>query len=289
MKRNKISDGYSDIKMTLNSFKPNIAKDFWDTYKMTWVSLQDIEYDPHNPIVENACMDIVKGRALPIPLENVHFSFKIENISRVCLAQITRGRIGWNYVVESQMPEYLNHGVTIPKNLVGFKEVQDLVKQSQEVYERLTELEIPPQDLRYLCLHGQQTSLVVNTNFAALKGFFAMRAENGLTDELNYVARLMRYLIARALNKDELDDLDIMMWETMGNQLDCLGANQKKCIIYDKVFGNTGRYPSGHDGVCEDPDFDFKKSAWCLELKELPKELLFPDEYKMIQEWKAND
>ena len=247
--RNKISNGYESISVELNPINVNIARDFWNAYRMTWVSLQEKEYDTKDEVIKQAVLDVTNNRALPTPKESVKFNFVIRNISRVCLAQITRGRVGWWYNVESQMPEYLNHGVTLPLNISNRSEVQELVRHSQDIYDKLVEEGIPPQDLRYICLHGQQTSLVADTNFAALPGFFAMRTENGLTDELNYVARLMKHTINEAVKSGETDELDDLVWKDLLSQLDTLGYKQKKCLIYDKVFGNTGRYPSG-PGVC---------------------------------------
>lgn len=301
MKREKIAKGYEKINVSLNSITLKIAENLWNAYKMTWVSLQDINYNPENPIIIKACNDIIDNKALPTPKESINFNFKIENISRVCLAQITRGRIGWWFNVESQMPEYLNHGVTIPLNLFESKyknEILELVTKSQELYNKLAEEKYPPQDLRYLCTHGQQTSLIADCNYSSLNGFFVMRTENGLTDELNYVARLMKLRIKEAIENayksQKIDNLDYSLWQKMLNGLDCLGSKQKKCLIYDKVFGNTGRFPSGHENVPSKdgkikPDFDFKKSAWYLELLKLPEELLLPGEKEMIDNWKKNN
>lgn len=296
--RNKYSEGYSAVDTTLLEFKADIGPLLWNTYRMTWPSIQNVPYNPKSKVVRDACFDIIENRALPTPKESIYFNFEIKNISRVCLAQITRGRIGWWFNVESQMPEYLNHGVTIPKNLYNSKykdRIVKLIEDSQKLYDDIADEKYPPQDLRYLCLHGQQTSMIASTNYTALTGFFTMRAENGLTDELNLVARQMkkqikdRVWLMGALN--EIDVLERDLWEYMLEKLDCLGANRKVCLINDKVFGNTGRYPSEHENVPSQdgkikPDFDFKKSAWYLELLEMDERLLFPDEKEMIERWK---
>lgn len=298
MERDKITEGYININVTLEDITLKIAKNLWNTYKMTWISLQDIDYNPSNPLIIKACNDIIDNKALPTPKESINFNFKIENISRVCLAQITRGRVGWWFNVESQMPEYLNHGVTVPINLAKSKyrkEIFELILQSQRLYDKLADEKYPPQDLRYLCMHGQQTSLIANCNYLALSSFFMMRTENGLTDELNYVSRLMKLRIKEAIENayksQKIDNLDYSLWQKLLNNLDCLGSKQKKCMIYDKVFGNTGRFSSVSDDVCSvngknKPEFDFKKSAWYLELQLLPEELLFDGEKEMIERWK---
>lgn len=298
MDRKKFTNGYEAITVELTNFRYAIGRLLWNTYRMTWSSLQEKEYDPNDEVVRNACFDIIRGNALPTPKESIDFNFVIKNISRVCLAQITRGRIGWWFNVESQMPEYLNHGVTIPKNLYNsehMSQIENLVNESQKLYEQLKNEGYPPQDLRYLCLHGQQTSMIANTNYSALSSFFIMRTENGLTDELNLVARMMKREIKEkifeAMEAKFIDNLEFDLWQEMISRLDCLGANKKVCLNTDVVFGNTGRYPSGSQRVASEegdikPRFDFKKSAWYQELLDLDESLLLPDEKEMIEKWK---
>ena len=49
---------------------------------------------------------------LPVPQEALNFQVRVEGLSRVALAQFTRGRVGWAYCVTSQMPEVIEHDVT---------------------------------------------------------------------------------------------------------------------------------------------------------------------------------
>lgn len=299
MEREKIVDGYSKVNVILEDIKLDIGKLFWNAARMTWIKLQKIDYDYKNEEVIKLCKNVANNRALPTPKESIIFSFRIENISRVALAQITRGRVGWWYNVESQMPQKLEHGVTIPTNIYNNeilgKKAIELTKKIQEFYDEAYSIGIPPQDCRYMTLHGQQTSLVVSVNYAALPGFFLMRAENGLTDELNLISRLFKLRIKEkvfdAYNNNLIDDLDFSLWEILLSKLDCLGAKEKKCLNFDKVFGNTGRFKSIDENIPEPNgkikcDYDFKKSAWYLELQKLPDVLLFDGEKEMIERWK---
>ena len=90
---------------------------FWDWFKQTWITLQDVKYDPNDPEHWQACLDVLSRNALPTPMEVLNFEIKVTGLSRVALAQITRGRVGWAYVVESQMPQHINHMVTVPMNI----------------------------------------------------------------------------------------------------------------------------------------------------------------------------
>ena len=108
-----VVNGFSDIKVTLlDGGVENPFAMFWNWYRETWYSLRNQEYDPSNPKHVEAAKEVVAGTALPVPLEALNFQIRVEGISRVGLAQFTRGRVGWAYCVTSQMPEAIEHRVT---------------------------------------------------------------------------------------------------------------------------------------------------------------------------------
>lgn len=290
-------NGYRHIKVTLlDAGNTEPFKMFWDWYKETWYSLRNQEFDPNNPKHIEAAKEVIAGTALPVPQEALNFQVRVEGISRVGLAQFTRGRVGWAYCVTSQMPEKIEHEVIIPKNIYESKfgdEARELVRKSQELYDKMIEEGVPPQDCRYMTIHGQVTNLVCVVNFMALRGYFARRCENGLTDELNLIGRLILKELRKAhLNPDGSDKIFGSGWSILLTKLEAMGAD-KVCLNTDKVFGNTGRAPSAGkhipSSVNEDnkADWDFSKSAWYYELQELPEDLLFPGEKEMIQDWQT--
>ena len=273
----------------------NPFKMFWNWYRQTWITLQGEEYDHTNDEHYAACMDVINRRALPTPMEVLNFEVKVTGLSRVALAQITRGRVGWAYVVESQMPQHINHMVTIPANIARNEKfasrAQDLVRMSQELYNDMYNDGIPPQDCRYLTIHSQQTSLIMQCNYAALLGYFARRCENGLTDELNLVGRLIwKALRDKFVNSDGSDKIPGSGWSVLLSKMDGMGGD-KVCLNVDKVFGNTGRAPSANNSIPslldQSCDYDFSKSAWYFELQDLPEDLLFPGEKEMIEDFKS--
>lgn len=292
-----LSSGFSDITVELLESPDTPFETFWNWYRQTWISLQEHSYDPSNPAHVKACIDVMERRALPTPMEALQFQVKITGLSRVALAQITRGRVGWAYNVESQMPQHIVHRVTVPLNILSDPRFGDrakeLVRLSQELYDDMYDAGIPPQDCRYLTIHGQQTSMVFLVNYAALTGYFARRCENGLTDELNLVGRLLRReLIRKHLNTDGTDKIPGSGWSVLIDKLEAMGGNQK-CLNGDEVFGNTGRAPSAGPWVPsltneqKRSDYDFSKSAWYIELMSLPDDLLFPGEREMIEDFKT--
>lgn len=288
------TSGFDALGVELVRLEPKPFELAWRAFRQTWISLQDKPYDANDPECQTAIDDVLNRRALPIPMENWQIELRITGLSRVALAQITRGRLGQNYVVESQMPQHVEHETVLPLNIsshgVFAERARHLAALSEQLYNDMYEAGIPPQDCRYLLLHGQTTSLVWTVNYAALQSFFSMRAENGLTDELNLVCRYVRQAIIDYAQANFETHGD---WLQLAARLDCMGAWQQKCLNVDKVFGNTGRFPSASSrvpapGAEVEPDYDFRKSAWYLELIRIASEqpeLLFPGEADMVERW----
>lgn len=293
----KYSKGYEDISVQVIDYNSDLARHAWNCYRMTWKELQNVEYDTTNQRVRQAIEDIIKYRALPMPREQGIITFRINNISRVCLAQLTRQRKAC-FNVESQMPRPIEHNVIIPLNIFEDKElneeVMEVVEASQKLYDKCIEKGIPPQDARYITLHGQTTSCVYVVDVNTFVGSFGQRCENNIADEINLVYRLCKKAILYRIKKDfeeaKIDELTYEMYNQIIRPTDCQGAKQKVCLNYDKVFGNGAqRYHSANEEIEEitkNADYDFKKSAWYLELQRLDESLLFVDEKEMIEKWK---
>ena len=292
-----ISIGYEDITAEVIDYNKDLARHSWNCYRMTWKELQNVEYDVNDERVKQAINDIVLYRALPMPREQGIITFRINNISRVCLAQLTRQRKAC-FNVESQMPRPISHNAIIPLNICKDEELQKeafrLAEETQQFYDKCIEKGIPPQDARYMTLHGQTTSCVYVVDINTFVGSFSQRCENNISDEINLVYRLCKKAILDKIEDDvkngEIDALTFMMYARIISPADCQGAKQHICLNYDRVFGNGAkRYPSANEeieSITKNADYDFKKSAWYLELQRLPEDLLFPDEKEMIERWR---
>lgn len=297
-KLENISKGYENISVEVIDYNMNIAKHAWDCYKMTWNDLQDIEYDPDNHNVKKAIRNIILLRALPMPREQAIITFRVNNISRVCLAQLTRQRKA-AFNVESQMPRPIRHNVIMPLNVInmGFEErARQLIELSQQLYDDMIAAGMPPQDARYLTMHGQTTSLAYVVNVNDFVAAFSFRAENNLSDEINLVYRLAKHAILERVRKDyedgKIDSLTYDFYTNIIIPADAAGAAKQVGQNYDAVFGNSfKRFPDANEevtSITKNCDYDYTKSAWYLELIKLYKErphLLFPYEKEMIEEW----
>lgn len=296
----KVSMGYEDISVEVIDYNMNLAEHAWNCYRMTWKNLQDVKYDVKNKEVQKAIQNITLFRALPMPREQAIITFRVNNISRVCLAQLTRQRKAC-FNVESQMPRPIEHNVIIPLNILQDKELNEeamkVVEASQKLYDKCIAKGIPPQDARYMTMHGQTTSCVYVVDINTFVSSFGFRCENNLSDEINLVYRLCKYELLEKLSSDlasgNIDDLTFYMYSTILNTADASGANKKVGQNYDEVFGNSfKRYKDANNEITEitkNCSYDFTKSAWYYELKRIYSkhpELLFDGEKEMIESWK---
>lgn len=293
-----VSNGYDDISVQLIDYNHDIARHAWNCYRMTWRDLQKKEYSTTDSDVKEAVENIIKFRALPMPREQAIMTFRINNISRVCLAQLTRQRKAC-FNVESQMPQPIKHNVIIPQNILDSDfaaRAKKLVNESQKLYDDLIESGIPPQDARYMTMHGQTTSCVYVVDINTFVSAFGFRCENNLSDEINLVYRLCKKAILDQVAIDfvigKIDPLTYKFYTDIISIADASGARQKVGQNYDRVFGNSfDRYPSANEEVkkiTENCDYNFKKSAWYLELIKIyhkRPELLFDGEKEMIKRW----
>lgn len=130
-------------------------------------------------------------------LEHVSFTFRVEGISRVTLAQLTRHRIA-SFSVESQ--RYVNQldtRVVLPpsiaqcedeKAVILFKTVDEACKHA---YDYLVAIGIPQEDARYILPEGMQTNLIVTMNVRELRHFFTLRCCNRAQWEIRTLADCM--------------------------------------------------------------------------------------------------
>ena len=149
--------GYEAIEVNNLSYERNIAKKNWDALKMTFRDMMDVEYDPNNDIIYNMMVDVMNGNHNPSWLKVATIGCEFRNISRICLAQITRDT-GWIWNSESQMPQRLEHNITVPLNIAmnekWLDKLEDIQNEIEELYDELIDAGIPYQDAEIISLHG---------------------------------------------------------------------------------------------------------------------------------------
>lgn len=109
--------------------------------------------------------------------EHASFTFHVENVSRVLLAQITRHRLA-SFSVESQRycgvePEWIVPPTVSAK---GFKlSYLAHCERSYELFCDMVRCGVPEEDARYAIPQGAQCNLMVTMNVRQLRHFFSLR------------------------------------------------------------------------------------------------------------------
>jgi thymidylate synthase (FAD) len=110
-------------------------------------------------------------------LEHAVFTFEVDEVSRVLLAQITRHRLA-SFSVQSQRYCGANQNVVTPDSMVHPELLGDIVavkKAVDRLYKHARELGVPHEDCRYYTLQGGHTGFVVTMNGRELRHFFSLR------------------------------------------------------------------------------------------------------------------
>lgn len=120
-------------------------------------------------------------------LEHASFTFRILNISRVTLAQLTRHRIA-SFSVLSQ--RYTNVNGDDPVVLPD-ADYSESAKSAYDEYNRLIQSGESGENARYILPEGTKTSLVMTMNARELRHFFALRCCERAQWEIRQLANEM--------------------------------------------------------------------------------------------------
>ena len=127
-------------------------------------------------------------------LEHAVYTFRIEGISRACLAQLTRHRLA-SYDVQSQRYVKLEvPQLIVPESFQNSPYMYEAVScmtDSMAVYDKLIAAGVPAEDARYVTPQSVATSLIMTMNARELLHFFSLRTCNRAQWEIRYTADKM--------------------------------------------------------------------------------------------------
>lgn len=133
--------------------------------------------------------------------EHATFTFRVEGISRVTLAQLTRHRLV-SFSVQSQRYCGADAGsIVIPDSMCRAEAVDALVEYKRAVqvlYEEMVADGIPAEDARYILPQGITTTLMMTANARELRHFFSLRCCNRAQWEIRQLADEMLKLCKQA-------------------------------------------------------------------------------------------
>ena len=127
-------------------------------------------------------------------LEHCSFTFHIEGVSRVLLAQLTRHRLA-SYSVESQ--RYCGVGLdfddyVIPETIFTDPDLMarlyPLMEDVQKFYKEALFKGVPDEDARFFTFQAAKTQLVMTMNARELRHFFSLRCCNRAQWEIRQLA-----------------------------------------------------------------------------------------------------
>ena len=128
------------------------------------------------------------------PFEHVSFTFGIEGISRACSHQLVRHRMasfsqrsqrycfedGFNYIEPDDMNDEED------------KFFRDFMRHSKEVYSKLVDKGVKPEDARMVLPNACETKIILTMNARELLHFFKLRCCKRAQKEIREVAFMMK-------------------------------------------------------------------------------------------------
>ena len=122
--------------------------------------------------------------------EHACFTFRIEDVSRSLLAQLTRHRLA-SFSVQSQRYCGANLDIVVPDSMADPELVDEIVavrRAVEKLYNKAIALGKPAEDARYFTLQAGVTSLIVTMNARELRHFFSLRCCNRAQWEIRELA-----------------------------------------------------------------------------------------------------
>lgn len=283
-------NGYEDISVKLLNF---IGDDLARQVVMFGNVAEFYEginggYSPDNPLAIKIVDEIIAGKTFPkYAFEGHSVAFQINNISRVCLAQLTRER-GFFCSASGDVRPLTQDFVTpaaIYKNKDWMEKLENIQKQIENLYIDMCENGITYMESRYFGFHAQTISLTYTAPMSNWLRSCNSRTENNFADEINYIYRLMLKELKIAIDKTVKDPLSVKLW----NWLLCQADNKswyKRDHTYNNDFERF-KTPADYE-FAESAHNDWRKSSWKIELENMyfnNPELLFDGEKAMIENW----
>ena len=125
-------------------------------------------------------------------LEHATFTFLVEGVSRVLLAQLIRHRIASFSVLSQRYVQLVDDtSFVLPQSIMGADlgcEVSTLLEDAMDIYEALLDKGVPAEDARYIIPQGVVTDLMVTMNARELRHFFQLRCCNRAQKEIRDLA-----------------------------------------------------------------------------------------------------
>lgn len=131
-------------------------------------------------------------------LEHVYYTFKIEEISRTCLAQLTRHRLA-SFTVESQRYTKNEGRAIIPPRIRADKKLlskyRTHMQKSKDFYDLLLSCNVKKEDARFALPQAIMTNLYLSCNLREFLHINKLRTSKGAQWEIRELVTKMTGLV----------------------------------------------------------------------------------------------
>jgi len=189
-----------ELQIELINSSPNTIKGMWfaarNCYEREGLKKLELTYTPEKAI--DLLKNVYKLSHLSI-FEQSFYQFNINGLSRSCLAQMTRHRIGWSYAVQSQ--HFQKHDDFSYKSLEQYYSDQQemnyfqLMEDINKFYKDALAHGIPRYIAREVLPNSTSVNMIVSTNLRALDNFWKLRSGKENTPEIRKVSRKFYNLV----------------------------------------------------------------------------------------------
>ena len=156
------------------------------------ISPEDLYYDLTEDEISNL-IDIVSRNGHLSTFEHASFTFAISGISRSCTHQLVRHRIA-SYNQQSQRYVKFNGELQniVPDSISEIDKAEELFNSAmnscKQAYDDLLNLNVPPEDARYVLPNASPSNMIVTMNARELNHFFSIRCCNRAQWEIRKLA-----------------------------------------------------------------------------------------------------
>lgn len=201
---------------------------YWDEWSIDRLDeISEIDAELHIPRV--------LGYGHESVLEHIKLTFAVEGVSVVTLKQITRHRL-MSFTVRSQ--RYIgigdNDDYVVPDEVLekGFgKEYHKFMDDAFELYRKLVEGGVSPENARYVIPQAVMTKFVVSMNFREFKHYIGLRLCSRAQWEIRQLARMMWEEVAK------VDDLKkLLVWAKVAPRCVQLGYCPERELMPEGCF-----------------------------------------------------
>ena len=262
-------EGYKDIKVKLIDYAGNdLAKKVYEFGRFSHDFYPNVtipEYIPMHKDCIKLIDKIIEGTTLPkYALQGTRFTFEVQGISRICLAQLTRDKAFFASASTGVFP--LSQEFNIPLSIYNDASLMVKLKKAQQIledaYVEACEKEIPALEARYIGLHPQVINITCSYEIADFVRSCYSRTSSNFCDECNYVYRLMYRALMEAIDRDVFDTNSQKLYDWLIPESKCINdGTYKREHLYNSDFTPDSSYKPSMNAIN-----DWRRSGWLLEL-----------------------